>query len=276
MIFKNHIPQPPLKEYIDSVIYFKGYQPEHDRERVVPDGSINLIFEFDGLERSVYDNQTGKVCLKLNKVWLAGIQTKYITISSHQNSEMLVVRFKPGGGYPFLKIPLDSIKDRIIEAPEIWGGDIYRLREKILSERETDRKIQLMEMWLSEQGKFSLVGDQVIQNAVECVLSNASTRLKELVDKSHYSRKHFIELFKRYVGLSPKQFQRIMRFQETLAKVQNGELISWAQISADCGYFDQAHFIRDFKAFSGFNPTQFLQSHLENERINFFPLDEPG
>jgi AraC-like DNA-binding protein len=273
LIFKQHIPLDPLNKLIESIIYFKNYQPEHKTERVVPDGLTSLIIELDGKSRSVYDNEKSEPVMKLEKAWLSGIKSQYLTIQAIPDSEMIVVRFKPGGIYPFFQKPAELLTNRIQTVEELAPFQVIELRESIKSDASLESKISSLENWLEEQIDYSLMPEPLIEFAIEYIQSNSTEQLQKVVTKSRYSKKQFIHLFKKYVGLTPKLFQRIIRFNEILRKVEQGEFISWTQVSADCGYYDQAHFIRDFKLFSGFNPTEFLRNHLENERINFFPYE---
>jgi AraC-like DNA-binding protein len=84
------------------------------------------------------------------------------------------------------------------------------------------------------------------------------------------SHKHFIHEFRRHVGLTPKVFCRIRRFQEVLARIQAQKQVNWIDIAYACGYYDQAHFIRDFQAFSGLNPSAYVGRALEDR--NFVPI----
>ena len=102
---------------------------------------------------------------------------------------------------------------------------------------------------------------------------NSNQKLMDLVRLSGYSKKQFIQQFKKYIGITPKKYQRILRFNEILKRINEGKFFSWVDVGLDCGYSDLAHFIKDFKAFSGMNPTKFLDVHKTTDRINFFPLD---
>lgn len=273
MIFENHIPPPPFDDFIDSFIYFQGYCPEHNIERKVPDGLVNLVFELDGIKRFVYENNADTIRCCCTRVWISGMHRKFITLSAHPDSEMFIISFKPGGAYPFLHKPVSHFTEKILDGAAAFGNEIFAFREKLLQAPDFSAKFRVAEKWLADQVDFSITPERAIQEAVACVHDNTTTRLDEIVVQSRYSRKQFIHLFKKYVGLTPKLYQRIVRFNEILQKVHQGEFVSWAQISADCGYFDQAHFIRDFKEFSGFNPSEFLKAHVKSERINFFPFD---
>ncbi|HVN03907.1 MAG TPA: helix-turn-helix domain-containing protein, partial [Bryobacteraceae bacterium] len=86
------------------------------------------------------------------------------------------------------------------------------------------------------------------------------------------SAKRFIQVFHDQVGLTPKLFCRVRRFQRVLRTINQGRTIAWADVAADCGYFDQAHFIRDFRDFSGINPSAYVTQRTEH--LNHVPLPE--
>jgi AraC-like DNA-binding protein len=94
--------------------------------------------------------------------------------------------------------------------------------------------------------------------------------IKRLSDKVGFSQKHFIQMFKNNFGLTPKAFLKITRFQKTIREIEASKKISWSDIAFDTGYYDQAHFINDFKNFSGFTPQQYLL--LKNDQLNYVPI----
>jgi AraC-like DNA-binding protein len=92
-------------------------------------------------------------------------------------------------------------------------------------------------------------------------------------EKTGFSNKHFIHLFEKYVGASPKTYLRIMKFQRVLRAVEEARQIQWTDIAYSCGYYDQAHFIKEFKRFSGFNPGAYLSER--GEFLNYLPVGTP-
>lgn len=276
MILLSHTPPDALLPFIDSIIYFKGYTPEHSIERVVPDGHTYLIFELDNMPRHTFDNDTLEPNKEFTKAWVSGMQSSYISISAMPDSEMYVFRFKPGGIYPFIQKDLDSISDSVIPAESFFGEAIFEFREQLLGADSPEEKFSLGEEWAQTKLEQGVRIDDSIHAAVSKIMSDPQfweISLKDIIDESGYSQKHFISLFKKYVGLSPKYFQRILRFQEIMMKTQNKEQISWPSISSDCGFYDQAHFIREFKKFSGYNPGEFIVEQEDHDAPNFFPLD---
>jgi len=95
--------------------------------------------------------------------------------------------------------------------------------------------------------------------------------LQKLTRQIGYSQKHFIDLFKKQVGVSPKQYLKIMRFQRAIQEIENNKSIQWSNIAAESGFYDQAHFIGDFKIFSGFTPSEYMKRKTES--LNYIPVD---
>jgi AraC-like DNA-binding protein len=273
MELNTHAPGPPLDRFIDSLIHYRRYRPDHARERVVPDGHMYLIFELDGAPRYTHDNETLDRTATFTRAWISGMQTRYITISTVQDSSMFIVRFRPGGAYPFLNVPLDTLADRVVAADSVSDG-VDSLRSSLVAASTPRDAFAATEVWLGHRFQAELVPPESIQEAVRRITADpvfVATDLASLVADSGYSRKHFIHLFRRYVGLTPKYFQRVMRFSEILPRVIDEEEVSWTRVSYECGYYDQAHFIREFVHFSGYNPAAFLRG-ASDRRVNFFPV----
>ena len=91
-----------------------------------------------------------------------------------------------------------------------------------------------------------------------------------VVERTGWSQRRFIEVFRDEVGLTPKLFCRVVRFQQVVQKIHRQRQVDWAGVAVDCGYYDQAHFIHDFQAFSGFSPTTYLR--VRTAHLNHVPL----
>jgi AraC-like DNA-binding protein len=133
----------------------------------------------------------------------------------------------------------------------------------------------LVERFLLQQAGPALGEDtptSCIAYAVSSIIHNPTAqRLYQLSSEIGYSQKHFIDLFRRQVGVSPKQYLRIMRFQKAIGAIENNKSVRWSQIARESGYYDQGHFIHDFKHFSGFTPNEYLQR--KTEMLNYVPVD---
>ena len=275
MIFETHILTKPLNEYVESIFHFKEFKPEHSIERVVPTGHIFIIFELDGLERNTFDNESLEPNGVFTKVWVSGMHKNHLSISAHQDSEMLVIQFKPAGAFPFFRASINSLNDKVISAQELFGDEILQLRQQILNEDASQRKFEVVEDWLLSRMEAT-IGEQNIIDIVHLFQNKPFSQHKEIVQSYSKTQKHLINQFKKYIGLTPKVLHRIFRFNEILQKIHLKEKLDWSQIAYQFGYSDQSHFIKEFKEFSGFSPQEFIQSKYQNEEPNFFPLDRKG
>lgn len=277
MIFETHILEKPLVDYIETIFYYKDFKPDHSIERLVPTGHVFIIFELDGFKYHTFDRDTLEPNGTYQNVWISGMHKDFLSISAHQDSEMLVIQFKTNGAYPFFNTPINQFNNKVIDAQDFFGNEILELRQQILNEENTSEKFKCVEKWLKT--KFDI--DKTANNELLDVLTQLNTKLitesSDIISSYPNSQKHLINQFKTYFGLTPKVFHRIFRFNQMLKKIKDKEHLIWSQIAYEFGYSDQSHFIKEFKEFSGFNPQDFIKSdyHKEDE-TNFFPLDRKG
>ncbi len=264
-------PLPPLGRFVESIFHLSDYQPESAIERVVPDTSASLVIELDCQDRWVGDNETHEPIQHCRGSWVSGPHRHFFSISALKNTELLAVRFRLGGLYTLLRSGVDSVTDRVVDA-ELWFGEkATSLRSAILALGTSEQKTTAAANWLIENMDFDLAPPPDIQNAIDAIVEDPSNAtLTRCIARTKYSQKHMIDLFRRHVGLRPRDLQRILRFTKALALIEGGEKVAWLALSAECGYTDQSHFIRDFKRFSGFTPTDFQAT--QTDRKNFIPI----
>ena len=259
MIFHRHTPAFPLSQFIESFVYYKGYDPEHSVDRFLPDGYVYVVIDLTDYPKFIYDNHTLKEIQSCKNVWFSGIREKYITIPSGRDSEMFIIYFRKGMAYPFVEMPMHELTDFVVDGELVMTGDILNLREALLSCVTIQEKCLLAEQYLMRGYAKKLEVNPFISYAVKSIIQHpGQASLTALSAQVGYTRKHMIHLFKQHVGLTPKAFMRVMRFQKAIAEISAGKFTGWTEIAYQSGYFDQAHFIHDFKAFSGFTPGQYL------------------
>lgn len=259
--------------WIETLFCYREFMPDHSIERVVPTGHIFLIFELDGILRHSYDNETLEPNGDFSGVWLSGIQSNAISISAHQNSSMFVIQFKPYGAFPFLGLAAQETLDRIVPAQDLFGEGILELQSNLVTETDTAKRFSLALEWLLGRYDSSLSPPPELIEFIDAFTHNAHTALQDLCETYSTSQKNLIDQFKKFVGLTPKYYQRMLRFNELLRKIQHQQQIDWSSVAYDCGYTDQSHFIREFRHFSGFNPRKFVEDEQNIEAVNFFAMD---
>ncbi len=272
MDIQQRTPTTPVDKYVEHFFHVRGYDPEHRVERIVPDGRCNIVIELDGQRRAVVDNETHEPQQICTGAWVSGPHRDYFSITALPNSCLIAIRFLPGGLFSFLDRPVDEIAGQVIPGEELLDGALLHLRKELLQQQTAEARLAMVDRWLLARLDETRQPPPTIQQAIQAILTQPTAgKLQDLVDASGYSRKQFNHLFKKHVGLSPKIFQRILRFGQILERVQQIQPISWATLSVECGYTDQSHFIKDFQGFSGFNPAEFLST--DPDRLNFFPMD---
>jgi len=276
MIFERHHLPNNLKDHVESILYFKGLNPNHSIERIVPTGHVFVVFELDNIPRNTFDNNTLRPLETYTKVWVSGTHRKFISISAHQQSEMLAIQFKPAGAFPFLHCPIQELNDKVISAMEIFGTEVIELREEILRAENPNAKFNLVSNWLEARFDIKKKAPEYLFDFIERLQNEPVTNLNSIIDTYPATQKQLIEHFKKYVGLTPKYYHRILRFNEILKVVNKNERLPWAEVAYSCDYSDQSHFIKEFFLFSGFNPKDFIKREFPKERTNFFPLDKKG
>jgi len=275
MILQFHIPPPPLTDYVELITYYKGYNPPHTIERLLPDGGIDLIIDLTNVPKYIYDNETLTETQSCKRAWISGMRTEYISIQARAaESEMLVIRFRPGMAWSFLHMPVLEIKDKVVEAELVFGNELLSFREQLLEQAEPKQKFIIAERYLLQRIKNHFEVHPAIRYCIAqigCSPSQASIR--EITLKTGYSSKHLISLFGKYAGINPKQYVSVLKFQQAVQMLEgNRAQINWASLALDCGYYDQAHFINEFKRFSGFNPSAYME--LRGDYKNYIPVNQ--
>jgi AraC-like DNA-binding protein len=125
---------------------------------------------------------------------------------------------------------------------------------------------QLLKIYLNK-----LIENPFVDFAVSTIVGSPNQcSIKAISDKVGYSQKHTIKLFKENVGVTPKEFLRVIRFQKAIQQIENQISVDWSQIAFDCGFYDQSHFIADFKRFSGFTPSEYINK--KGDILNYIPV----
>lgn len=273
MILQFHIPPPPLTHYVELITYYKGYNPPHTIERLLPDGGIDLIIDLTSVPKYIYDNESLTEIQSCKRAWISGMRTEYISIQARAaESEMLVIRFRPGMAWSFLHMPVLEIKDKVADAELIFGNELLSFREQLLEQAEPVQKFTIAEQYLLKRIKNHFEIHPAIRYCISQIGSNPSqASIREITHKTGYSSKHLINLFGKYAGIKPKQYVSVLKFQQAVQLLEkNPGQINWTALALDCGYYDQAHFINEFKRFSGFNPSAYMESR--GDYINYIPV----
>ncbi|WP_050748961.1 DUF6597 domain-containing transcriptional factor [Shouchella clausii] len=252
MLIRTYIPQMPLSMFVDYFWYMEAYNPSHSRELTLPDGSVEMIIDLGEDVIRLFDRNNRE--LVFGHAIVCGPHSEYFVINSTCASRVIGIHFKPGGIHPFLKERLDEIHNTHLPLHALWGSKISGLRDELLDSLVPEKMFHILERRLLSLA----IKDLERHPAVQYVLNNLhGHRIGEVIEQVGISHRRFNQLFKEEVGMTPKRLNRIYRFQEVLRNLHSGESHSWTDIALECGYYDQAHFIKDFQSFSGLNPSEY-------------------
>lgn len=270
MIYRIHNPGLPLSQFIDYFFYYEGVNYDYTREKLLPDGSIDLLIDLTETPKKLFHNEEGTSYTTFKRSWISGMKTNYIIIDASV-SHMIGVHFKAGGCYPFVDFPMARLNDVTIGLDCIWGTGANTLRETILHEPCIDKRFSILENFFLQKGRNRMENNVLVHYSVSQLSGSPQMwTIKHLSDKTGITQKHLITLFKKYVGLSPKMFSRVFKFQKVIHLIEQQKKIDWSMLAYECGYFDQAHFIKEFQAFSGINPVAYLEKR--GPYLNYLPL----
>lgn len=193
--------------------------------------------------------------------WITGVQRQFIIVENSSQLSMMGVEFLPGGAFPFFGFRISEIKDFSVELDLIWGKAATEGRDALLESKSNEEKFDILENLLMRQLKADVEFHAAMQCAVRTIAkSSPAYKIDDLAHTMGFSHKRFITLFDRTIGITPKLFTRICRFQRALSAIPQNGAVDWTTIAHSCDYFDQAHFIKEFQEFSGFRPTEYIRA----------------
>jgi AraC-like DNA-binding protein len=164
-------------------------------------------------------------------------------------------QLQPGAAFLLLGVPCDELAERHIRLDDLWGRAALEMRERLAAEPGPERQLELVESMLAARlprlrGLHPAVADAVARFAV-------TSDVGGVVAASGYSHRHFIALFSQAVGLAPKRYCRVRRFQDVLHSIIARRTTGWADLALGSGYCDQPHFNREFRALTGVSPGEY-------------------
>jgi len=257
---------------VENIWYVQGQHVDYAREKILPDGAIELIVDLDSWPKKIFDDEiTTDRYRTVKRAWISGERTRYIVIGT-DNTHLIGIRFKPGGAYPFFGFPISELSEYVTELDLIWGRLVYDIRDQLLEIDSPEEKLLCFESFLLDQVKRSLVPNRAIAFAVhQLQYSPQFLAIRDLAAQIGITQKHLITQFEKVVGLRPKSFSRVAKFNKVLSIIEQQKQVEWTSIAYECGYYDQAHFIKEFHTFSGLNPSAYLTRR--GDYLGYIPLD---
>ena len=279
MLFRSYKPAAPLSDFIENLWLYDGYESPCLKERIFPSGTFELVFNLRHDELRIYKATAPDQCTYFAGAIVSGPYNGFFVTDTEEEASVMGVHFRPGGAFPFLGVLADELVDSHVNLESLWGRQAREAHERLAEETSSTRKFRLLERLLLSRLSRSHERHPAVSLALEGLcLNNSRAIVRKLARSSGLSDRRFIDVFRFEVGLKPKIFNRVHRFQRVLHLVHRVPEPDWADLASNHGYFDQSHLIRDFLAFSGLTPAGYLHrlNHLRSNRmhvkLNHLPL----
>ncbi len=268
MIYRIFSPVTFLADVVEHYWYAKVELTESAIQHYATPLLQGLTFNFKKQrEQHAYSGDV----LQLDKqVYLFGqpICPRVVTTNEH-GIDILGVKFKPLGISKITGINMEHIANRIIAADDIWADELELLCDEMQSAPSLELTLTILERFLINKYTATSLHYRVdhVQNAVALITrSNGAMGVKTLQNQTNTSRKTLERAFVHYLGISPKFYSRIVRYNAVKDKIdQLGAIENLTPLALDFGFYDSSHFIAEYKHFSGLTPTTYLASHLKSK-----------
>lgn len=259
--FQMFSPSGELKPYIQCYwsIYIEDELSQPVTNKLISDGGMGVVLNFGHsfsirIEDNIHTTTSG--------CFVIGPTEKATFLKLSKKINAIGIRFQPGGAYPFFQERISSFVDKIIPmlANDLWRGT-KKLYSSFKLTKTINDKISLLDDFFLTKLQESAVVPSLWISKVVGTMRNHSGSIKndELAKQFNMTKRHFERRFKKEVGLSPKQFSRIVRIEKARSLIRSLNFNSLTDIGYECDYYDQAHFIREFKEFVKETPKQYFQ-----------------
>lgn len=231
------------------------------KQRIVPDGCMEMIFHYGDLFKQYTTEDTYII---QPKCFVFGQITTPLTVEPTGATGIFAVRFLPDGFIPFATLPVSAMENRAVSLQELFGHEGENLTVNVLKAASHNDRIKIAETFLKQQLTTPDAVDRVTKLSVEVMMQlNGRLTVDELSNHVQINRRQLERKFASVIGLSPKQLAKVIRLQAALKMLAGKQFTSLTALAHEGNYYDQAHFIKDFKEFTGLSPKQFYADDLK-------------
>jgi AraC-like DNA-binding protein len=247
----------PLSQYVEYLWSVANTDAAPSRQRVYPNGAMALVIHLKKPTASFYlDDQPQSVRVPL----LAGPYSRSFHIDPSESTAVIGVLFRPGAARLFFPVAAHELHNADIALSELNPSEADQLLNEVCSATGEQAQFLVIEEYLKRKLKNAVAAHPAVGYVVDMLSRDGGIRLGQIQRDIGLSHTRINQLFREHVGLTPKLFCRVRRFRMLLERIDRGMPVNWVETATDCGYFDQAHLIHDFRAFAGVTPLQYART----------------
>src|SRR5579872_5305408 len=218
----------PLSDFVDVFWYYDGYTQPHAKERIMPDGSMQVVINLHEDEIRIYDPENPGRFERYGGSAFCGPRSRFEVIDTAGQRSVIGIQFRPGGAANFLRMPLSELQDRVVTLDCLWGLAGSNFRNRVLEAISPEARLRIFEQCLLEQRVKPLERHPAVRGALQFMSRQANLSIGDLTNQIGIGRRRFIQVFNDEIGLAPKLFCRVRRFQQALRRVDGKADIDWA------------------------------------------------
>ncbi len=259
MYYQTFQPRPELASLVKCYWILEVPAGENSqKQRIIPDGCIELAFIL-GEDIKRYTSEDRFIIQPRAMVLGQTIEPFYIEPTGYV--ETFAVRFYPHGFANFVTTPIKDLANKETPIDQLFGENPAKeLARNIVEALDTPKRIAIVEDFLLDRLTDQTTVDAIVKSTVDLLFSTkGSTSINTILKEDRSKRRQLERKFLKQIGISPKQLGKVIRLQTALKLLLNQQAESLTSIAYESEYYDQAHFIKDFKEFTGTNPSSFLK-----------------
>lgn len=260
MKYTEYKPHPILSGCIEC--YWSAYAerpPFREEESLIPDGTIELMFNFGDNYFQIVDGKKKPV----KGSHIIGIRREALRISQTSKQDFFCIRFRPGGTYPFFGIPAHLYANGFYTLEELIGPEYKAIEEKLFGVRDNNQRVEIMEDYLFKKFNERPEDHRFVKHCLELLDRTGRVKIGGLAEQLNTNYKTIERKFDKVVGLTPSHFLKIRRFNRALFTIYSLKHKTLTDAALDSGYYDQSHFNREFRQLSGQSPGEFLREQFK-------------
>lgn len=227
------------------------------RERLVPTGAFHVVLRLDDSRIRVFedlhDDRGGTYAAVIG-----GARSRFHVREASPGARSIGIRLRPGAAGVVLGVPAEELAGRHTALDDVWGAAGRALRERLCEAGSGARALALLEQLVAARLRPRLAPHPAVAAALGRFRAVTGGQVAAVRRETGLSHRRFVQLFRRHVGIGPKQLCRVLRLGAALRLVKRGGAATWADVAASCGYCDQSHLVREMRAIAGVSPSELV------------------
>jgi len=222
--------------------------------RVLPDTCVELFVNYTTAPIAIIENKLHKRSI------ITARMSRPMYVQMRKGAGCIAICFHPGMAYNFFNVPMHVLTDTTVALSDLWKDTVTEIEDTLASANDNHTRVDIVQRYLLEK----LVWDKQDQQMTSCMKqvqqSGGLISVNKLTNALGISQRHLSRKFQQYIGLSPKEYLRVSRFLRSLQLLKKYPTLSLTEIGYGSGYYDQSHFTRDYKAYTGHTPGELVNA----------------